>query len=168
MVVKKPLNTWYVSAYIPDKEKTGYYSRRSQSFTSDSDAKAFAAAELAAGVEVSAGTINPVVPKRIVGPSQIRKWLAEKIECPRAAGLDDLHWRPSGLTDHRHIRKMPVKSDRSRKAGNDESEIDGGWVLKCLKRMARETGLEPAASAVTGRRSNQLSYCANELGHGWD
>ena len=24
--------------------------------------------------------------------------------------------------------------------------------------MARETGLEPAASAVTGRRSNQLSY----------
>jgi hypothetical protein len=25
-------------------------------------------------------------------------------------------------------------------------------------RMARETGLEPAASAVTGRRSNQLSY----------
>ena len=24
--------------------------------------------------------------------------------------------------------------------------------------MARETGLEPAASGVTGRRSNQLSY----------
>jgi hypothetical protein len=24
--------------------------------------------------------------------------------------------------------------------------------------MARETGLEPATSAVTGRRSNQLSY----------
>src|SRR5262245_22971914 len=32
--------------------------------------------------------------------------------------------------------------------------------------MARETGLEPAASAVTGRRSNQLSYsrgCRNQL-----
>ena len=26
------------------------------------------------------------------------------------------------------------------------------------KKMARETGLEPATSAVTGRRSNQLSY----------
>jgi hypothetical protein len=26
------------------------------------------------------------------------------------------------------------------------------------KRVARETGLEPATSAVTGRRSNQLSY----------
>ena len=79
VVVKKPLNTWYVSAYIPDKEKTGYYSRRSQSFTSESDAKKFAAAQIAEGMEVSAGTINPVVPKRIVGPSQIRKWLSEKI-----------------------------------------------------------------------------------------
>ena len=78
MVVKKPLNTWYVSAYIPDKEKTGYYSRRSQSFTSESAAKKFAAAEVEAGIEVSAGTINPVVPKRIVGPSQITRWLSEK------------------------------------------------------------------------------------------
>jgi hypothetical protein len=78
VVVKKPLNTWYVSAYIPDKEKTGYYSRRSQSFTSESDAKKFAAAQLAEGIEISAGTINPVVPKRIVGPLQISKWLSEK------------------------------------------------------------------------------------------
>jgi hypothetical protein len=29
---------------------------------------------------------------------------------------------------------------------------------KCLKRMAGTTGLEPAASAVTGQRSNQLNY----------
>jgi hypothetical protein len=33
-----------------------------------------------------------------------------------------------------------------------------GISAKPLKNMARETGLEPAASAVTGRRSNQLSY----------
>ena len=32
--------------------------------------------------------------------------------------------------------------------------------------MARETGLEPAASAVTGRRSNQLSYSRNPESHG--
>ncbi len=31
--------------------------------------------------------------------------------------------------------------------------------------MARETGLEPAASAVTGRRSNQLSYSRNSIQH---
>ncbi len=29
---------------------------------------------------------------------------------------------------------------------------------KCLKRMAGWTGLEPAASGVTGRRYNQLNY----------
>ncbi|MDR3489160.1 MAG: hypothetical protein P4M05_30205 [Bradyrhizobium sp.] len=78
MVVKKPPNTWYVSVYIPHREKTGYYSRRSQSFTSESDAKKFAAAKIEAGIDVSAGTINPAVPKRVVGPSQIRKWLSEK------------------------------------------------------------------------------------------
>ena len=30
--------------------------------------------------------------------------------------------------------------------------------LMLLKRMAGTTGLEPAASAVTGQRSNQLNY----------
>ena len=35
----------------------------------------------------------------------------------------------------------------------------GFWVsCKCLKGMAGTTGLEPAASAVTGQRSNQLNY----------
>ena len=34
------------------------------------------------------------------------------------------------------------------------SALDG----KLLKRMAGTTGLEPAASAVTGQRSNQLNY----------
>lgn len=80
MVIKKPPNIWYVSAYIPDKEKTGYYSRRSQSFTSENEAKEFAATKFAAGIEISAGTINPVMPKRVVGPSQISKWLSEKVE----------------------------------------------------------------------------------------
>ena len=32
--------------------------------------------------------------------------------------------------------------------------------------MARETGLEPAASAVTGRRSNQLSYSRIPISYG--
>jgi len=77
-VIKKNLNTWYVSIYIPHQEKTRHYSRRSRTFASESEAKQFAAARIAAGAEVSAGTLNPFAPKRIVGPSEIESWLAEE------------------------------------------------------------------------------------------
>ena len=33
-----------------------------------------------------------------------------------------------------------------------------GWSENPWKQVAGATGLEPAASGVTGRRSNQLSY----------
>ena len=35
--------------------------------------------------------------------------------------------------------------------------------LTLLERMAGTTGLEPAASAVTGQRSNQLNYVPSYL-----
>ncbi len=35
---------------------------------------------------------------------------------------------------------------------------DCGAADQCLDGMARVTGLEPATSGVTGRRSNRLSY----------
>jgi hypothetical protein len=79
VAVKQVSNTWYVSIHLPHQEKTGHYSRRSHAFTCESDARKFAARKIAEGVEVSAGTINPVVPKRIVGPAEIKQWLSEEV-----------------------------------------------------------------------------------------
>jgi hypothetical protein len=85
VVFKKIPDTWYVSVDVPDQEKTGHYSRRSQTFANESDAKQFAAAKVAEGIEVCAGTLNPVVPKRIIAPLQIKKWLAEETNNPAVA-----------------------------------------------------------------------------------
>ena len=40
----------------------------------------------------------------------------------------------------------------------DAPEVEFAIPSKLLKGMAGTTGLEPAASAVTGQRSNQLNY----------
>jgi hypothetical protein len=78
VLARKIPNTWYVSVHVSREDTPGHYSRRSQTFSSEDDAKQFATARLAQGVEVSAGTINPVRPKRVIGPSQIEEWLQEK------------------------------------------------------------------------------------------
>ena len=79
-MIKKNPKTWYVSIHLPEDQKTGHYSRRSETFASEAEAKQFAAGKIAAGTEISAGTLNPVTPKRIIEPSQIEKWLSEKID----------------------------------------------------------------------------------------
>jgi hypothetical protein len=75
--------TWYVSINLPKDQKTGHYSRQSETFASEAEAKRFAASKMAVGIEISAGTLNPVTPKRVIKPSQIEKWLAEKISPAR-------------------------------------------------------------------------------------
>ena len=65
---------------------------------------------------------------------------------------------------HRSESLLPIRiGPRSNRRERNENLAFAD--SKPLKTMARETGLEPAASAVTGRRSNQLSYsrgCRNQ------
>jgi hypothetical protein len=51
----------------------------------------------------------------------------------------------------------PRRRHRSNTRGPESMWVVGA-ASALANRLARETGLEPAASAVTGRRSNQLSY----------
>ena len=77
-MIKINPHIWYVSIYVPHQDKIGHYSRRSRTFASESEAKQFAAAKIAAGADVSAGTLNPFAPKRVIGPSGIESWLSEE------------------------------------------------------------------------------------------
>jgi hypothetical protein len=43
---------------------------------------------------------------------------------------------------------------------------DSRIPAKPLRKMAGTTGLEPAASAVTGQRSNQLNYVPTRFSYG--
>ncbi len=69
----------------------------------------------------------------------------------------------SALMDNRqlsycHLLRWP--RDRREKLvwGPFAPKFDCETLCKPLKTMAGTTGLEPAASAVTGQRSNQLNY----------
>jgi hypothetical protein len=56
--------------------------RKTETFRSEQDAKAFAKAKLADGSNINAGTLNPHLPKRMISSKQVLDWLDE-------AGLDD-------------------------------------------------------------------------------
>jgi hypothetical protein len=48
-----------------------------ETFQTEQEAKAFARAKLADGLNVSAGTLNPHLPKRIIASIDLLDWLKE-------------------------------------------------------------------------------------------
>ena len=71
-----PTPTWFVT-YHPSARLPGQHTRRSEQFANEQDAKVFARARVSEVLDVTAGTINPHLPKRFIGSAQIAKWLDE-------------------------------------------------------------------------------------------
>jgi hypothetical protein len=71
--------SWYVSFEVRQREKREQ-ARATETFPNEREAKKFARAKLAENVKVSAGTLNPHVPKRTIASAQMLDWLDEPDE----------------------------------------------------------------------------------------
>ena len=71
-------DTWYVS-FEPKKSPTGKraFSRTTETFRSELEAKEFAKQKLTETQNVSAGTLNPHLPKRVISSASIIQWLGK-------------------------------------------------------------------------------------------
>jgi hypothetical protein len=67
--------TWYVSFQLPPGKRT--FARATETFPNELEAKKFARAKLVDTPNVSAGTLNPHLPKRTIAPAQLLEWLEE-------------------------------------------------------------------------------------------
>jgi hypothetical protein len=74
--------TWYVSFDLPRGNRLR--SRATETFPNEREAKKFASARLAQTQHVTAGTLNPHLPKRTIAPTQILEWLGEPDEADLA------------------------------------------------------------------------------------
>jgi hypothetical protein len=84
-MAERSKHTWYVSVK-PKKPLPGKrcHSRATETFANEADAKQFAKAKLVDTKNVSAGTLNPRLPKRAIAAAQILEWLQETDESERA------------------------------------------------------------------------------------
>ena len=74
-MANKSRGTWYVSYKLPRGTKP--YTSATETFPNEREAKNFARAKLAEARNVSAGTLNPHLPKRTIASAQMLEWLDE-------------------------------------------------------------------------------------------
>jgi hypothetical protein len=78
----KSKGTWYVSFERPRRKRNG--ARAAETFPNELEAKKFAKAKLVDTPNVSAGTLNPHLPKRTIAATQMLEWLEEPGEADLA------------------------------------------------------------------------------------
>jgi len=85
-------HTWYVTFEVP---RTGTLVQRrnprlSKTFDTEAEARDFARTKFDAGLIVTAGTINPHLPRRAIPSEEIPVWL-ESDQAPEPADREDAH-----------------------------------------------------------------------------
>jgi hypothetical protein len=75
IMANKSKGTWYVSFELPRGKRKRV--SETKTFPNEREAKKFARAKLVDTPNVSAGTLNPHLPKRTIAAAQIFEWLEE-------------------------------------------------------------------------------------------
>lgn len=81
----EPRKTWYVSFELPKlklRAATRRLPRQSETFFTEDEARTFASEKCKEGLIVSAGTLNPYLPRRTIPSLEIHLWIAESIRDP--------------------------------------------------------------------------------------
>jgi hypothetical protein len=74
-MANKSHGTWYVSFDVPRRKHS--LARATEIFPSEREAKNFARAKLVETPNVTAGTLNPHLPKRTIASKLMLEWLGE-------------------------------------------------------------------------------------------
>jgi hypothetical protein len=74
----KSRGTWYVSFELPGRKRA--LARATETFPNEREAKQFARAKLIDTPNVTAGTLNPHLPKRTIAARQMLDWLEQADE----------------------------------------------------------------------------------------
>ena len=77
-MANKSQGTWYVSFELPRGKRT--LARATETFPNEQEAKIFAIAKLIDTPNVTAGTLNPHLPKRTIASRRIVQWLEQTDE----------------------------------------------------------------------------------------
>jgi hypothetical protein len=80
----KASSSWFVSVELPKQKGKRRFARWSDTFQSEAEAKVFARQKLEQGFLVTAGTVNPAVPRRVIPSEEIHCWLEESAELNKA------------------------------------------------------------------------------------